>query len=314
VRINPELVGVGNGWISAAYTQAKNVDNVPTVVAPPITTAPPPPAPPAGAPYGVTTTAVNVRSGPSTAYPSYGVAPAGAKGEIIGKSADGGWWQFKADTSKIPAGNAWISAAYVMAYNVTNVPVVAAPPLPPDVNPEPPDTTGAYGVTTEPVNARSGPSTAYPSYGVVPAGKSGTIIGKSADGSWWQFRAPTNLVPAGNAWISASYVLAYNVANVPVVPAPPLEQPVQPIEPVPSGQPYLVTFEPLNVREGPGNEYDSYGVAPAGVTLQIIGISEDGKWYEVAIPTKYVASGKGWVNNAYVTAYNAANVPVIPNP
>jgi uncharacterized protein YraI len=316
VRINPEVVGVGNGWVAAAYTQASNVENVPVVAAPPLTAAPQPPPPASGAPYGVTTAAVNVRSGPSTAYPVYGVAPAGTTGEIIGKSADGGWWQFKADPAKIPAGNAWVSASYVMAYNTANVPVTTAPAPPPTVPvTPPPTTTEAYGVATEAVNVRSGPSTSYPSYGVVPAGASAPIIGKSADGGWWQFSVDPAKVSAGNVWVSASYVTAYNVGSVPVVEAPPMEEAVQlPAEPPSTSGPYLVTTEPLNVRSGPGNSYPSYGVVPAGTTLTAIGISQDGTWFVVAIPTSIAANGQGWVSGAYVTAYNTAGLPVIPNP
>jgi len=82
---------------------------------------------------------VNVRSGPSTDYPSYGVAPAGSQAQAIGISPDGGWWNIAVNSQNIPPGNAWVSAEYVTAQNTENLPVVEAPPLPPPAEVPPAD-------------------------------------------------------------------------------------------------------------------------------------------------------------------------------
>ena len=70
----------------------------------------------------------------------------------------------------------------------------------------------------------------------------------------------------------------------------------------------------LNVRSGPGNSYTSYGVVSPGATAPIIGKSEDGTWWVVAISTSVAPNGQGWVSAAYIDAYNTQNVPVIPAP
>jgi heat shock protein HslJ len=70
-----------------------------------------------------------LRTGPGTNYPSVGAAPEGTTGEIIGVSVDGEWWL--ANAPNLPGGQVWGSAQWVEVSNAENVPVVAAPPLPP---------------------------------------------------------------------------------------------------------------------------------------------------------------------------------------
>ena len=75
-----------------------------------------------------------------------------------------------------------------------------------------------------------------------------------------------------------------------------------------------VTVGALNVRSGPGTAYDSYGVVPIGTTGRVIGVSQDGSWWVVAIPPEVSADGMGWVNAAYVTTANTEGVPVVEAP
>jgi uncharacterized protein YraI len=135
IRINPELVGAGSGWVSAAYVQTANTDSVPVVnvtgsgALPPATIVPPAPVP--GAPTITTVDYVNLRSGPGSEYPVIGYASPGATTTATGISSDGGWYQFAVPTSKYPAGYLWVSASYVIASNTSGLPVVTAPPAPP---------------------------------------------------------------------------------------------------------------------------------------------------------------------------------------
>ena len=167
-------------------------------------------------------------------------------------------------------------------------------------------------VATTHLNVRSGPSVQYPIYGIAPPGSSAEIIGKSEDGEWWVVKIPTSLVGAGQGWVSAQYTKATDAENVPVVSAPPLEEIVIPT-PQP-GTPTAETLEALNVRSGPGTAYASYGIAPKGMLLEVIGKSEVGDWWVVKIPTQYVGTGQGWVSDDFVKTKNAGDVPVIPAP
>lgn len=97
--------------------------------------APPPeqPATPTGRVVGAQ--GLNVRTGPSTAFPVIGVARLGDEGEIVGRSADGRWWAVSVPSA--PGGIGWVSADFVAASNAENVPVLPAPPLPPTPTPRP---------------------------------------------------------------------------------------------------------------------------------------------------------------------------------
>ena len=116
----------------------------------------PEPAPEAATPTGrVTgTQTLNIRSGPGTNFPVIGAARNGDEGEIIGRSADGGWWQVSAPA--LPGGAGWVSVDFVLATNVENVPVVAAPSPPPSTPtrvPPPPTPTPLPQATALPPTA-----------------------------------------------------------------------------------------------------------------------------------------------------------------
>jgi heat shock protein HslJ len=101
-----------------------------------IAVATPAPSTPTGrvtAPSGV-----NVRSGPGTNYPVIGVAPFGAEGEIVGRTADSQWWAVSVPAA--PGGIGWVSDDYVAVTGVEDVPVIAVPPpvyVPPAPGPAP---------------------------------------------------------------------------------------------------------------------------------------------------------------------------------
>lgn len=70
------------------------------------------------------------------------------------------------------------------------------------------------------VNIRNGPGTAYNIIGLLAAGNTAVVVGKSPDGSWWKI-----LCPAGGneCWVSADANLtsASNAAGVPIAAVPP---------------------------------------------------------------------------------------------
>jgi len=138
VRINPEVVGRGYGWVNKEFVTTENVgDDLPVIKTPPVPTAGDMPAPDPNGPYGIATAYLNVRSGPGTNYPVLVVAPPNDSGVISGKSSDGQWWQVEVSTEVSTSGFGWVHGAYVQAFNVENVPVVEAPAVPP-TNPNPP--------------------------------------------------------------------------------------------------------------------------------------------------------------------------------
>ena len=189
-------------------------------------------------------------------------------------------------------------------------------PTPPTTEVIPPPPAGVPIVTTETyVNVRGGPGLGYPIYFVAPPGTAFEAVGITSDVAWYAIKVPTTISGSGVAWISADYVIPADTAGLPVLPIPPLPPDVV-FPPPEAAVPTVTNFEPINVRSGPGNQYPSYGAAPIGSTAPVIGISEDGGWYAVIVPTTIAADGVGWVNANYVVLSNPAGVqiPVITNP
>ena len=101
-----------------------------------------------------------------------------------------------------------------------------------------------------------------------------------------------------------------NNATDPGSEAPPeIELPAQ----LPSG-PTVTAIEAINVRSGPSTDYPSYGVAPAGSVAAVIGISADGDWWAITIPTNIASNGQGWVSADFVEADNIGEPPIIEAP
>jgi PKD repeat protein len=68
-------------------------------------------------------------------YPVLGLLPAGEAASVTGVSVDGNWWQIEFVGGADERG--WLSARYVTAQNVNNIPLVEAPPLPATPSPTP---------------------------------------------------------------------------------------------------------------------------------------------------------------------------------
>ena len=68
------------------------------------------------------------------------------------------------------------------------------------------------------------------------------------------------------------------------------------------------------VRTGPATNFPAYGIAPAGATGWVIGVSEDGLWWVVRLNPANVGAGYGWVMAEYTQASNVESVQTIQNP
>ncbi len=145
VRINPEIVGEGHGWVQKDFVISENVpDDLAVIKTPPLPKTGQLPPPDTNGPYAIATHYINVRSGPGTNYPVLGYAAPTASAEISGKSSDGQWWQVKVSIDFSSDGLAWVHGAYVNVFNVADVPVAEAPPVPPTTPTSPDVPEGSY--------------------------------------------------------------------------------------------------------------------------------------------------------------------------
>ena len=154
----------------------------------------------------------------------------------------------------------------------------------------------------------------YPAYGIAPAGTTGRIIGVSQDGAWWVVRVDPAKVGLGYGWVMAQYISASNTQGVTVIANPSTAAPVAPAPPPASDAPAATAVDYVNVRTGPGSTYPVLGVASPGASAEVSGKSADGAWWQVKVPTQYVASGLGWVSASYVITANTGSVPVVDAP
>lgn len=103
-----------------------------------------------------------------------------------------------------------------------------------------------------------------------------------------------------------------------LLPSPqPTETPTPAGTPTPD-YPYLVVqiTGGLNIRRGPGTQYETLGVLPPGQMAEIIGQNNSGAgpWWQIWFPPG--PNGVGWVsaNPTYATSFNAQNVPIVAAP
>lgn len=154
------------------------------------------------------------------------------------------------------------------------------------------------------MNIRSGPGTDYDVIGDAVAGEEFTITGKNSEGNWWQldFRGESG-------WIYAPFVIAADAEDVPIVDAAmtgapdAAESTTETL--VPTEEPKATVGGDLNVRSGPGEEYDRIGGASEGEEFVITGRSGDGEWWQIEFDDQ-----TGWIYAPFVTAANAENVPI----
>lgn len=80
------------------------------------------------------------------------------------------------------------------------------------------------------------------------------------------------------------------------------------------GAPTVTATTYLNVRTGPGLQFPVLFVAQPGGTGEAIGITSDGQWYAVNLPTELSSTGVGWVSAQYVIPQNTEGLPVLEVP
>ncbi len=89
----------------------------------------------------------NCRSGPGSAYEIIGSLNQGASSTVVGRNNDSSWWVIERPGG---SGNCWIWAELVqLSSTECDIPIVAAPPLPPTDTPTPTSTPTATATTVD---------------------------------------------------------------------------------------------------------------------------------------------------------------------
>ena len=217
--------------------------------------------------------ATNIYAGPSTAFWIVGTVNRFETLPVLAISPDGAWWLVNGRS-----GQGWVVGTALTVTNGSSVGV---------------QDPGAFiTVTASLLNVRSGPGPTAAIQGRLSAGQRVYLIGQSTDGTWLNIRWRY-----GNGWVQARYTSAGDAAPTTDASGAPVT------ELSASG---VVNAGTLNVRSGPGVNYEIIGSVVGGELLPILGRSSDGLWYNVQ-----TVFGEGWVSARYLITRNEfGNAPV----
>lgn len=156
-----------------------------------------------------------------------------------------------------------------------------------------------------------GPGTNYVVYGAFLGGTSARVVGRAENGAWWAVSVPP--APGEIGWVDGTQVSVSSVDGVPTLPTPPVPPTTALVPPAP-GDPQATALVNTFVRTGPGASFPAFGVAEAGASGRLIGVSQDGLWWVARLDPAVVGTGYGWVPGETVQASNTDGLPVIESP
>jgi len=177
----------------------------------------------------------------------------------------------------------------------TLIPQPSETSLPP---PPQPTTVPVEGTTASQVNVRAEPSTASNVLGMIPPNTKVEITGKDPGENWWQINYPQGA--GGKGWVTAQYITTASKPEVPTIGGN---------EADPNNGNVAVVQQQLNVRSGPGTDFNSLGTLNPQDVVSLTGKDPDGAWLQVDFASG--PEGKGWVNAAFVQAKGVENLPII---
>lgn len=168
-------------------------------------------------------------------------------------------------------------------------------PLPP---PPTPTTAPVEGTVSTQINVREQPSTAGEVLGILPANTKVQIVGRDPGGNWWQILYPQ--AGEGTGWVTAQYVIMISgTPNVPVIGGR-----------ADSGNGNVAVIQQqLNVRSGPGTDFNSLGTLNPQDVVNLTGKDANGAWLQIEYTSG--PDGKGWINAAFAQANGVENLPIV---
>jgi uncharacterized protein YraI len=178
---------------------------------------------------------------------------------------------------------------------------------------------------TAQVNVRVAPDAKATSLGLLDYGKRVQIIGKDADGKWWQIIYPENSTTTG--WVTIQYApvpeddakkipvvrAADSPVQLPAASSAPNETPLAPaanLTPTPASRTASVKAQ-IFVRAGPGQMFDTLGTVNAGIIVTLTGRNMNNVWVQIQFDGGI--DGKGWVAAAYLVDADLSDLPYYDN-
>lgn len=186
------------------------------------------------------------------------------------------------------------------AFALTATLAVSTTPASIETLPSTPTIPPVDGVTSTQVNVRAEPSTAGRVLGVIPAEMRIEITGRDPGASWWQINYPHPEAVDGKGWVTAQYITIGDASQIPVIGG--AEADLQ------NGNVAIVQQQ-INVRSGPGTDFNSLGTLNPQDVVSLTGKDPNGAWLQIDFTAG--PEGKGWINAAFVQAQGAEHLPII---
>lgn len=224
--------------------------------------------------------ALHVRSGPGVEYGTVTYVYQDQTLTLLGRY-DGTTWV----KVRTPSGHeGWVNSYYLnMTVALYSLPLAGVTPSP---SPTPPPTAI---VATGALNVRHGPGVTYGVASVVYRGQTLAVLGRDGGANWLRVR----LAGGSEGWVGAHLV----TLNVPLNSLPVAGTPS-----APGTATGVVTLGALNVRSGPGMEYEVITHLFEGQKVTLLGRTPSTGWVKVRLP----AGSEGWIATHLLTL----NVPV----
>lgn len=163
-----------------------------------------------------------------------------------------------------------------------------------------PRATPVEGMTSTQINVRAEPSTSSKVLGIMPANTKVEITGKDPGENWWQINYAQGV--DGKGWVTAQYITTTSKPDVPSIGGD---------EKDPNDGNVAIIQQQINVRSGPGTDFNSIGTLNPQDVVGLIGKDANGVWLQINFPAGNGPEGKGWVNAAFVRAQGVENLPII---
>ena len=178
-------------------------------------------------------------------------------------------------------------------------------PLPPgfdsaQLEPPQPTVVPVSGTTSTQVNVRSEPSTASSVLGIIPANTTVEIVGKDPGDNWWQIIYPQGQGADGKGWVTAEFITTATKPEVPIVGG----EGVNPNDGITA-----IIQQQINVRSGPGTDFNSVGTLNPQDVVNLTGKDANGTWLQIDFASG--PEGKGWINAAFVQANGVESLPIV---
>lgn len=166
------------------------------------------------------------------------------------------------------------------------------------------------------VNLRSGPGTSYDLLGQAVLSDTLQIVGRTAASDWWQVCCTAD---KESAWVKAEFVQTDQSAQklaaaVPVVDAAKPTAAATEIAPAPAPPAITITgvisADLVNLRSGPGTQFEIVGSVTLSQTVQITGKNDTGKWWQVCCQTG--KAGAAWIIREFVAVDKKAPTDKLP--